>query len=160
MMSFVRTLVLALGCISFIVVIGGAVYEHLAVVPVWASAAPASLAMFQGEYPLAAARFWIPIHPITLTLLVAALVLNWRTGRRGNILIGLAGYIIVLVITSLYFVPELMAITGSAYSPTVDAELTQRAKTWESLSLLRLGFMILMAIVLLFGLSRHADRDH
>ena len=52
-------LLLILGSISFIVVIGGATYEHLGIVPVWASAAPASLAMFQGEYGIATQRFWI-----------------------------------------------------------------------------------------------------
>src|SRR5687768_10544311 len=80
--TMIKTLLLILGSISFIIVIGGATYEHAAVVPVWASAVPASLAMFQGEYGLAASNFWIPIHPITLALLLAALIANWRTGRR------------------------------------------------------------------------------
>lgn len=158
-MNFIRTLFLILGCISFITVIGGAAYEHLAVVPVWASAVPASLAMFQGEYALAASRFWIPIHPITLGLLVVAMILNWRTRRRGFILACLAGYVLILVITFLYFVPELMAITSSAYGPSVDPELTQRAKMWETLSLVRLGVLGLLAVILLFGLSKPTPTD-
>lgn len=158
-MSLIRTLVYVLGCISFVTVIGGATYEHLAVVPVWASAVPASLAMFQGDYGLAAQRFWIPIHPVTLVLLVAALILNWRTRRRGLIAAGLTGYALVLVITSLYFVPELMAITRSAFSSSVDPELTRRAGAWESFSLMRLGFLNVLAVIMLFGLTRPVDES-
>lgn len=153
-MQLIRTLVLIFGCLSFIVVIGGAAYEHLAVVPVWASAVPASLSMFQGDYALAATRFWIPVHPVTLALLAAALILNWRTRRRAYIIGGLAGYIAVLLTTFIYFVPELVSITGSPFGATVDAELTHRARAWESLSLVRLAFLNLLAVILLFGLSR------
>lgn len=151
-----RTFILILGCISYIIVIGGATYEHLAVVPKWATAVPASLTMFQGEYALAAQRFWIPIHPITLLLLISALVLNWRTSRRLFIAACLVGYFTILVITALFFVPELMTLTQTAYATTVDAELTRRAQVWESLSLIRLGVLIVLAVVLLGGLSRPA----
>ncbi len=156
-MENVRTISLVLAAISFVSVIGGAVYEHLAVVPVWASAVPASLTMFQGEYALAAGRFWIPIHPVTLVLLVAALILNWRTERRGHIIATIAGYAAVLAITTVWFVPELMAITQSAYAQTIDPNLTQRAQTWETYSLIRLAFLIILAINLLFGLSKRCD---
>lgn len=152
-MSNLRTFLLIVGGISFITVIGGAVYEHLAVVPVWASAVPASLSMFQGEYGLRAQNFWIPIHPVTLVLLAASLVLHWRTPRRNFILTTLAGYLLILVITFFYFVPELMALTQSAYSTAVDAELTRRAGMWETLSLVRLAFLVVLAVALLRGLS-------
>lgn len=155
----IKTLLLILGSISFIIVIGGATYEHLAVVPVWSSAVPSSLSMFQGEYAIAAQKFWIPVHPVTLLLLLIALIANWKTKRRSYILTTLVGYIAVLVTTFVFFVPELMALTHTAYSATVDADLTSRANYWETLSLARLGFLILLAIILLFGLSRSARND-
>ena len=136
--------------------IGGAVYEHVAVVPVWTSAVPASLAMFQGEYAVAAWRFWIPVHPVTMSLLVAAMLLNWRTERRGFILVAVLGYAAVLAATFVFFVPELMALTQLSFGPVVDPELTRRAKNWETLSLVRLAVLITLAITLLFGLSRSA----
>ena len=156
-MNNLRTFLLILGGISFITVIGGAVYEHLAVVPVWASAVPASLAMFQGEYALRAQNFWIPIHPVTLLLLTSALVLNWQTPRRKFILTTLAGYLLLLLITLIYFVPELLALTQSAYSTAVDPELTRRAGMWETLSLVRLAFLFVLAVFLLHGLSLPAE---
>ena len=152
-----RTLILILGCISFIIVIGGATYEHLALVPVWAKAVPASLSMFQGEYGLAAQNFWIPIHPVTIVLLVVGLVANWRNARRGYIIATLTGYLAILAITAIYFVPELLAITQSAFSSNVDADLTRRANRWETLSLVRLGVLIVLAIVLQLGLIKPAE---
>ena len=149
-----RTLLLILGCISFIVVMGGATYEHVGIVPVWTSAVPASLAMFQGEYGIVPWHFWIPIHPITVSLLVIALIANWRTPRRNYIIAGLGGYIAVLAATFTYFVPELFALMGTTYSATIDPKLTRRANVWETLSLVRLGVIFVIAVVLLLGLSK------
>jgi hypothetical protein len=156
-MNTFRTIVLILASISFIVVIGGAVYEHAGIVPVWASAAPASLAMFQGEYAITPFKFWIPIHPITMLLLLLSLVFNWRSERRNSILTTIVGYAIVLAVTFLYFVPELMSITQSVYGATIDPELTERAQSWEFWSQVRLASLLLMAFILLFGLSKSPE---
>jgi hypothetical protein len=156
-MNTVKTIVLILASISFIIVIGGAVYEHAGIVPIWASAAPASLGMFQGEYPITPFRFWIPVHPITLGLLILALLFNWKTERRGFILTTVIGYILVLAATFLWFVPQLTTIVETAYSATIDAELTQRAQSWEFWSQVRLASMLVMAFILLFGLSKSSE---
>ncbi|MBX3245307.1 MAG: DUF1772 domain-containing protein [Acidobacteria bacterium] len=157
-MKNIRTLTLILGAISFIIVIGGAVYEHLAIVPVWTSAVPASLSMMQGEYAITPTRFWMPIHPVTLLLLILGLFANWRSGARNFIIVALVGYVMVLLVTFLFFVPELMALTQTAYSTTVDADLTRRAKNWEVYSLIRLCFLILLAVVLLFGVAKVSEQ--
>ena len=153
----IRTLLLILGSISFITIIGGATYEHAGMVPGWTSAVPASLAMFQGEYAIIPWKFWIPIHPITIVLLVIALIANWKTARRNYILVTLAGYFAILAATFTYFVPELMVLTQTTYSATVDAGLTRRAGSWEILSLVRLGCLIVLALILLLGLSKQAN---
>lgn len=70
------------------------------------------------------------------------LIISWKTDRRKNILITLTGYVAVLVVTGIYFVPELMEITETPYSTLVDAALTARTKQWEVLSLLRLSVLI------------------
>lgn len=145
-------LLLQLAILSYIVVIGGATYEHLAVVPQWTAAPPASLAMFQGPYGLQAQNFWIPIHPITLLLMAAALVANWRSPRRRTIAWSMAGYVLVLVITFVHFVPELIALTGMPYAEVVDADLQARAQQWETLSLVRLAFLNIVATFFLGAL--------
>ena len=156
-MNTFRTVVLILASISFIIVVGGAVYEHLGVVPVWASAAPASLAMFQGEYPITPFKFWIPIHPVTFVLLILSVITNWGTERRGYVLATIIGYAFVLLATFFWFVPQLMTIIGTAYTTGVDAELTQRARSWEFWSQVRLASMLVMAFILLYGLSKSAE---
>jgi hypothetical protein len=153
----IRNLFLILASLSFVVVIGGAVYEHLAVVPVWASAVPASLTMFQGQYRLAPERFWMLIHPVTIVLMIAALIANWVSDRRVLIIAPLVGYLLILGVTFLYFVPELTALTQTPFSETVDAALTARASTWETLSLVRLGVLFILAITLLSSLATPTD---
>lgn len=142
-----------LASIAFITIIGAAIYEHAAVVPVWSAAPPRSLSMFQGEYGLQAVNFWKPVHPVAILLLAAALIANWRQPSRKQLLIALGGYVLILVITAAYFVPELIAITTSAYSTAVSNDLTGRAKIWGTLSLVRLSGLLMLAIVLLYGLS-------
>lgn len=159
-MQNIRILTLILGAISFIIVIGGAVYEHLAIVPVWTSAVPASLSMMQGEYAITPTRFWMPIHPVTLLLLVSGLLLNRRSGARNFIIVALVGYVLVLLVTFLFFVPELIALTQTAYSLNVDPDLTRRAKNWEVYSLIRLCFLILLAVVLLFGVAKVSEKEN
>lgn len=153
-----KDLIYSLSCLTFITVIGGAVYEHLAVVPRWSAAPPVSLTMFQGEYGLNAGAFWTVIHPITLITIVAALFVSWKTPRKRNVVMTTAGYFIVLITTAIYFVPELLEIIGTPPSDTVDAPLTKRAEMWETLSLVRLAFMLGLSIVLLGGLTKSVNR--
>lgn len=150
----IKNLIYALTALSFTVVIGGAIYEHLAVVPIWSAAPPRSLAMFQGEYGLRPETFWKLIHPVTLVLFVLTLILSWKSARRRNVLIGFIGYVVVLAVTATYFVPQLMAITRTAYANTIDASLTERAATWEMLSLARLAILIALSLTLFLGLTK------
>jgi hypothetical protein len=149
-----KDVIYALACLSFSVVIGAAIYEHVAVVPMWTKAPPASLSMFQGKYGLNPAPFWIYIHPVTLLLLAVDLILFWKTGRRSHLLITSVGYVVILAITFAHFVPELIAITRTAFSEKVDPALLRRARLWETLSLVRLSALVVLSIVLFLGLTR------
>lgn len=153
-----KDVVYAFACLAFSVVIGGAIYEHLCVVPQWAAAPPLSLSMFQGKYGLYPQAFWIPIHPITLLLIIITLFFSWKTARKNNVLTTLLGYITILIITSIYFVPELIEITATPYSTDVSAALTKRAKLWETLSIVRLFTLIILAIVLFLGLAKAGSK--
>lgn len=154
-----KNIVYSFACLAFSVVIGAAIYEHLCVVPRWAAAPPYSLSMFQGEYGLNPEAFWIPIHPVTLLLLIITLMLSWKTPRRKNLLVAVSGYIVILIITGIYFVPQLLEITGTPYSAEVDVELTGRAKMWEALSIVRLFVLVALAIALFLGLTKTSAVD-
>lgn len=47
-----------------------------------------------------------------------------------------------------------MDITGTAFSEAMDATLTSRAKTWETLSLVRLGVLVVIAVYLFLGMNK------
>lgn len=134
--------------------IGGAVYEHLCVVPKWSAAPPLSLSMFQGDYGLKPEVFWKMIHPVTLLLFGLTLVTHWKTGRKKSLLTVLSCYLLILVITAIYFVPELLSITTTAFAQDVDADLTSRALAWERWSLLRLAVLFFLAVKLFLGLAK------
>jgi hypothetical protein len=158
MKSF-KTYALIAASICFIIIMGGAVYEHLTMVPRWKLAPPNSLTMFQGEYGIKSGRFWQLIHPVTLILLITSLTANWKTERRKSIAIPLTGYVIILIITFSYFVPELLSIIQTPYQASVDAGLVARAGLWEELSLVRLAVLVVLAAILLMGLTRGNEKS-
>ncbi len=149
-----RNILYALTCLSFSVVIGAAIYEHTALWPAAFSEIPKSLTVFQGPYHLNAAAFWMPVHPVTLLLFVITLFLSWKTDRKKNVLIVFGGYAFVLLVTFIYFVPELIDLTGTPYSDTIDESLQTRGDRWVALSLVRMAFLIVLALILLLGLTK------
>lgn len=153
-MGNIKNVIYSLLCLSFSLEIGAGAYEHLAILPQTFSAPPASLSMYQGVYALNAAAFWSKIHPITLLLFITSFFLYRKSERRKNILIALIGYLFMLV-TFIYFVPELLDIIGTKYAVTIDKELVNRGAVWLKLSWLRLITLVSLAIVLLLGLTKN-----
>ncbi len=143
-----------LACLSFSTIIGAGIYEHIAIWPVAYSEAPRSLTMFQGAYAIQSANFWMPVHPVTLLLFIVALVLNWKTDRKKYLLAPLVIYMVILVVTFAVLVPELISLTTTVYSQTVDATITKRGHTWINLSLVRMAFLLVAYCILLLGLNR------
>jgi hypothetical protein len=158
-MNSPKTLTLIFACIAFICVIGAGVYEHIAVVPRWSSAPPVSLSMFQGQYGLNPAPFWQSIHPVTLLLLVVSIGLNWKNSRKRFIGICLGLYGIIILVTVLYFLPELISIVTTPFTEQVDESLRNRARTWEILSLVRIFVMATGACILLFSLTKSPEKQ-
>lgn len=153
-----KDIIYSISCLAFAIMIGGAVYEHVNVVPQWSAAPPVSLSMFQGEYGLNPELFWMSIHPVNIILFAVTLIIHWKTKRRKNVLITLIAYFIILIITSIYFVPELISITSTTYASSSDSSLTQRAKLWEILSLARLGVLMVLSIILFTGLTKQVNK--
>jgi hypothetical protein len=152
-----KDLLYSILCLAFCIIIGGAVYEHVNVVPVWSAAPPVSLSMFQGKYGLKPELFWMMIHPVNLLLFVLTLIFHWKSQRRKNILIVMSSYVLILVVTSIYFVPELIRITTTTYGHSADAGLTARASLWEILSTVRLSILVILALVLFIGLTKSSQ---
>lgn len=144
----------ATACLIFCIIIGAAVYEHVAIWPNAFKEPPLSLTMLQGKYGLHSAPFWMMIHPVTLAFFIINLILSWKTERRKNILIALIGYVIILISTFIYFVPTLMSIIETPYTATIDVAMSKKANMWEILSIVRLAALIILAFVLFIGLTK------
>src|SRR5688572_23232680 len=153
-MRSVKTGLVVAVCISFTMILGAGIYEHLAVVPKCKLAPPASLTMFQGKYGLDPADFWMIIHPVTLLFFLLALVANWKNDRRKHIAISFGVYVVVLAVTAIYYVPELSSIINTPYKDEQDVPLIRRAGLWEKLSLLRAVILIPTAGSLFLSLTK------
>jgi hypothetical protein len=137
--------------------LGGIAYSHLVYFPVYLSALPDSAVVVNGPYGLREAKFWLLVHPLLILSLILTLVTNWRLrARRNLVLVSLALYIIVLVVTSLYFRPELGAFERSPQSNAPPAEWLARGRRWQTLSWLRGATMYAGILPLLFALARPA----
>jgi hypothetical protein len=134
----VGTYSLFLAVILWGTLLGGIAYSHLVYFPVYLSALPDSAVVVNGPYGLHEAVFWMTIHPLLILSLILALVLNWKSRpRRNRILISFAIYVVVLVVSSLYFIPELVAFQRSPGSGLPPAEWLARGQRWQRLSWIR-----------------------
>lgn len=146
---------LCLAIILWGTVLGGIVYSHLVYFPVYLSALPDSAVVVNGTYGLHEAIFWMTIHPLLILSLIAALVLNWKSGsRRKLILISCAIYFLVLVVTQIYFIPELIAFEQSPKSTVLPAEWLARGQRWQRLSWTRGAIMYAGILPLLLALTK------
>lgn len=143
-------------CLSFSLICGAAVYEHVVVWPNAFASLPRSLSAFQGEYALNSAPFWMMIHPVTMVLFIIALIVSWRTERKKHVLYSLIVYVVILATTFTWFVPELLDLVNTPYSDTYDASLTSRGSRWETLSIIRGIVLFVTAIFLYMGLTKPA----
>lgn len=140
--------------------LGGVVYSHLVFFPAYLSDLPASAVVVTGPYGMSEGIFWVIIHPLLLVSLAAALVLNWNSRpRRQLIAISFAVYVVVLLISMFYFVPELVLFRNSAQSTVPPAEWLARGRRWQRLSWLRGLAMYVMYVPLLLALTKPAGAD-
>lgn len=151
---------LMLAIILWGTLLGGVVYSHLVYFPVYLSDLPNSAVVVNGPYGLNEVRFWAMIHPLLIIALVAALVLNWTSAaRRKLIALSFAVYVVVLLVSFFYFVPELVLFRNSPQSTVTAAEWLVRGRRWQRLSWLRGAVMYLTYVPLLFSLTKPAGHE-
>ena len=153
-----RTIALMVSIMLMGILLGGIVYSHLVYFPVYLSSLPDSAVLVNGPYALHEERFWLMIHPLAILSLIVSLALNWKNrARRKLIIIPLAVYLLAIVVTALYFVPELRAFQNSPNLNLSRAEWLARGQRWQYLSWLRGTFMGLSVIPLLLALRARED---
>jgi hypothetical protein len=134
--------VVFLACAS----LGGGVYEHLVLDPVW----PSRPAIIQAPYGgVSRRRFWIPVHSVFEVTLIAAVVLTWGNPEvRIPILVALGSHIVMRVWSLVDFVPKAVAFEKT------DPAVIERAAAvrWTRRSLLRLPLDVLTCVAALAAL--------
>jgi hypothetical protein len=152
--SRLGTYSLFLAVILWGTLLGGITYSHLVYFPVYLSALPDSAVVVNGPYGLHEAIFWLTIHPLLILSLIVALTLNWKSrSRRKLILVSFAIYIVVIVVTQFYFLPELIAFERSPESNLSPAEWLARGQRWQRLSWIRGAIMYAGILPLLIALT-------
>jgi hypothetical protein len=153
-----RTIALMVSILLMGILLGGVIYSHLVYFPVYLSALPDSAVLVNGPYALHEERFWLLIHPLAILSLIISLALNWKIrARRKLIIITLAVYLLAIVATSLYFLPELRAFQNSPNLNVSRAEWFARGQRWQYLSWVRGTFMGLSIVPLLLALRVRED---
>lgn len=153
-----RTISLMLSIILWGTLLGGIAYSHLVYFPVYLSGLPDSAVLVNGPYGLHEGIFWVTIHPLLVLSLIITLSLNWRLrSRRKLILISFAVYVVVLIVSFLYFVPELMAFSKSQLSGVPRADWLARGQRWQVLSWIRGAICYAAFLPLLVALTRSGD---
>ncbi|MFM9905517.1 MAG: hypothetical protein ACKVQJ_13220 [Pyrinomonadaceae bacterium] len=137
------------------VLVGGIVFSNLILMPVFLGDLPASAAVVNGPYAVNEGPFWIYIHPLVITSTLIALATNWKAvSRRKLVSTSLVLYVVMLVATALYFVPELMAFVDSAKSNVPAGEWAARARNWQILSAIRGVVILFLYLQMLLALTR------
>ena len=132
-------------------------YSHVVFFPVYLSALPESSVLVKGPFGLNEATFWMIIHPLLILSMIVSLALNWRSrSRRKLVLVSFAVYFVVLVASSLFFIPELIAFSESPSGGLPPTEWLERGNRWQRLSWVR-GTVVYVGILpLLFAVTKPA----
>jgi hypothetical protein len=137
---------------------GGVIFDSLVNDPVWSDSVAAARAWNEDVDP---SRFYIAFTNGVLLLAIATLVVGWRSPRpvRGWLRLATGCFIVAVVFTMVYFLPEIQQIRGAPAGPIPDGELGDRIRRWTLLDPVRellifAGFVLTVRAV---GLSHAAQ---
>ena len=124
---------LVLLCFAMACAVGGGLYEHMVLMPLWSSAPPSSFSIIQPGTGVPLQHFWVPVHIAITVLLLFSLVLAWRERKvRLFLFIGLAPYLVMRVWSVLFFIPEMLSFQKVPLDSPPSAELLERVAAWTS----------------------------
>ena len=158
--SELGTYTLMVSVVLWGILLGGVVYSHIVYFPVYLGGLPDSAVLVNGPHALDEGKFWMTVHPLVILSLITSTVINWRQpARRRLILLTFGAYILVIIVTSIYFLPELIAFADSPNSTISPAEWLARGNRWQYLSWIRGAVMFACIVPLLFALIKPVKRD-
>ncbi len=136
--------------VIYLLINGAGIWEWANVIPLWASAPPASFHIFQGDYGLRYKAFWIIAHGIHEVFFIAAIILNWNIRfRRKTLLIIFGIHFLLRVWTITYFAPTLMGFWDYPYSNTIDLTLKAKTDAWQCWNHIRCVLFMLLSFAMI-----------
>jgi hypothetical protein len=142
-------------CLSMASALGGGLYEHMVLTPLWSASPPSSFAIIQPGTGVPLQKFWIPVHAAITIFLMLSLALTWRqVDVRRLLLIGLGSYIVMRVWSGLFFIREMLAFQKVPLDSPPSAELSVRVASWTFWTWFREPLDIISCVCFLLALSR------
>jgi hypothetical protein len=122
---------LILLCFSMACAVGGGLYEHIVLTPLWSASPPSSFSIIQPGTGVPLQRFWLPVHAAITIFILSTLFLTWNDlTARLLLLTGLASYIVMRAWSALFFIPEMLAFQKVPLDSAPSAELSARVARW------------------------------
>jgi hypothetical protein len=141
-------------CLSMASAVGGGLYEHLVLTPLWSASPPASFAIIQPGTGVPLQQFWMPVHAAITLSLILSLALTWRQVEvRRLLLIGLGSYIVMRGWSGLFFIREMLALQQVPLDSPPSAALSARVASWTLWTWCREPLDRLSGVCFLFALS-------
>lgn len=157
-MRTLATISLVALIVAMATAVGGGLYEHVVLMPLWSATPPASFAVIQPGTGVPLQQFWIPVHALITLFLILALVATWRDAKvRKALLVGLASYIVMRAWSGVFFIPEMLAFQKIPLDAPASADLLARVQRWTTWSWFRepLDLISLVCFVLGFSWRQH-----
>lgn len=146
---------LVLLCFAMAGAIGGGLFEHIVLTPIWSAEPPSSFAIIQPGTGVPLQRFWIPVHAAITLFVLTTLSLTWtNVPVRRLLLIGVASYVVMRAWSGVYFIREMLAFQRIPVDSVPSAELTTRVSRWTYWSWFREPLDIITFACFLLALYR------
>jgi hypothetical protein len=122
---------LILLCFSMAGAIGGGLFEHIVLIPLWSASPPSSFSIIQPGTGVPLQNFWIPVHIAITIFIFLSLFLSWKEPKvRRLLLLGLCSYIVMRVWSGFFFIREMLAFQKIPLDSPPSAELSARVASW------------------------------
>jgi hypothetical protein len=142
--------------------IGGGLYEHIVLVPLWSASAPSFFSVIQPGTGVPLQNFWIPVHSAITIFLILSFVFTWREKKvRHQLFIGAISYIVMSAWSGLFFIREMLAFQQVPLNSAPTPELSARVQKLDLLELVQRELLdiitFLCFLLALYWLKRPQD---
>jgi hypothetical protein len=146
---------LVLLCFSAAAALGGGLFEHFVLTPIWSKSPPSSFSIIQRGAGVPLQQFWIPVHVAITIFALSTVVLTWNDApARRLVLGGVASYIVMRVWSGLFFIREMLAFQRIRLDSAPSSDLSARVARWTFWTWFREPLDILSFLCYLFALYR------